>query len=197
MADSPCEWLPVYADTINYRVCDYYRQADNVYDSAAAYRPDLLLVDTTMQNGQGLLLAQQLMLAYPACRTIALLPNCPALIQQAQEYDISGFLPLWPCQDELIQCINAVRQRRRYLSPHIGASMQVDTRRPVSQYTATLSIREKAVLQLLQKGLSNPEIAAQLGVSVTTVNTHKQNIVNKLELKNRRELMVIATALFG
>ncbi len=166
-------------------------------ETSTITRAELVLIDVEFNQNKGLDIAQQLMLLHPACRCVIFIPNCPIWAQKAFDYDISGYLPLEPETNELIHCLDVVQQRRRYLSPSIATYLQMASKQRINKvYVNSLSNREKDVLQGIYNGLSNPQIADKLGVSITTINTHKQNMVSKLSLKNRRALMVVATQLF-
>lgn len=201
VSDQPmlCKWLSSVIKPAGYAPCKDITTPADAFTVVRTHRPHLILIDAQFRNNQGFELARQLMLAHPLCRCIALVPLSPDFIEQAFLTDISGYLPSEPDEEEILACLEAVAQRRRYISPVLVAYLKL----PVPTVTRSesllplLSERERAVLQLFYEGQNAPEIAEQLGIAVSTVNTHKQNMVEKLCLKNRRELMVVAAALFG
>ena len=98
-----------------------------------------------------------------------------------------GYLLKNSAAEELIQAVRAVMDDLTYVSPSIG-SILVDTyvadaSGPTEKATKTLSLREREVLQLLAEGQSSKDIATLLKIAVPTVETHRRQIMDKLNLR--------------
>ncbi|MCB4798286.1 response regulator [Neotamlana laminarinivorans] len=95
-------------------------------------------------------------------------------------------------QDELIKTIRIVNDGKKYFQPQIAEKM-INYMSEQSVSENILSNKEKEVLGLISKGLTTKEIAKQLFVSSRTIETHRANIIKKLEVKNTAELIKKAT----
>jgi DNA-binding NarL/FixJ family response regulator len=93
----------------------------------------------------------------------------------------SGYLVKNAASDELIHAVVALEQGRRYVSPSVG---DIGGERPAKLLTP----REREVLQLIAEGKSSKEVATRLGVAVPTVDTHRRQLMEKLELHTIAEL---------
>jgi DNA-binding NarL/FixJ family response regulator len=100
-------------------------------------------------------------------------------------------------EEDLIPAVRAVSQGRSFFSPAISQILAEDYVRYLQQSGqedsyALLTDREKEVLQLLAEGKSNKDVAAVLGIGLSTVETHRANIMQKLALHNTAELVLYA-----
>ena len=107
-----------------------------------------------------------------------------------------GYLVKSSASEELIRAIRAVANDEKYVSPSV-ASAVVDrfvlgARAPQKAPVSDLSPREREVLQLLAEGLTSKEIAQRLSLAVSTVETHRKQIMSKLELRSVAELTKFA-----
>jgi two-component system NarL family response regulator len=103
------------------------------------------------------------------------------------EAGASGYVVKASAYDELDQAVRAVAARRTYLSPEVAAQMAGSRPRAVAA-SAPLGPREREVLQLIAEGRSSPEIAARLHISLHTVETHRRNVMQKLDLHSVADL---------
>ena len=194
-----CKWLATLIKPAGYVVYSCCATLADALSHVMEHRPQLILIDARFGGNRGFDVARQLMLANLVCRCIVIVPLSPDFIEQAFRSDISGYLPENPDEEEVLACLDVVRQRRRYISPTLTAYLKLPL--AVASYDMQrlrdLSQREKEILHLLYQGLKTPEMAEKLGVAISTINTHKQNMVEKLQLKNRQELMVVAVQLVG
>jgi DNA-binding NarL/FixJ family response regulator len=92
---------------------------------------------------------------------------------------------------EMIEAIHQVSKGKTYLSFEAGQAMRKENSNPASQIPV-LTRREKEILQLIAEGFTNPEIASQLYLSPTTVDTHRKNLLAKLNVKNTASLVKFA-----
>ncbi|MDE3075800.1 MAG: response regulator transcription factor, partial [Chloroflexota bacterium] len=125
-------------------------------------------------------------------------PNCKVLVitagqnesmlQQMLDAGASGFVLKTGDGQELVQAAKAVLQGKRYLSPAL-LTHDSSVARPTETRLASLTAREREVLQLIGEGLSNRQIAEQLCLSVKTVEVHRDRIADKLGVRGRSLLM--------
>lgn len=164
---------------------------------AERLRPDVVLMDLSMPHGMDGLTATRLLKNK--------LPDVAVLILTMHDDDeylfraihagASGYVLKSAPHEELTAAVRSVAEGDAYLNP-------TATRRLMNEYLEqsrgggrrmqTLSEREKEVLTLIAKGYSNKEIADRLVISVKTVETHKSNVMEKLGLRTRPELVKFA-----
>ena len=102
------------------------------------------------------------------------------------ENGASGYLLKNATQDELMEAVEAVSKGKTYFSFDSALSM----RKPETQTNdVIITRREKEVLDLIANGMTNTEIAGKLFISTTTVDTHRKNLLSKLNAKNTAELI--------
>jgi DNA-binding NarL/FixJ family response regulator len=116
--------------------------------------------------------------------------NQQSFIQKMMENGAAGYVLKNATQEELLEAIDTVMQGKTYLSFEAGQTL-----RKMEDAKVVLTRREKEVLELIAEGMTNHEIAAQLFISTGTVDTHRKNLLAKLEAKNTAALIRIATQL--
>ena len=158
---------------------------------AAGRSYDLVLLDVTMPEMDGIETLKQLKKEQPGLKVIML------TMHPAEQYAIqslqagaSGYLCKDCSPEELIAAVREVMARGKYITPAVGLILadKVDNTR-AGATCENLSQRELQVLRLLSSGFSIKEIAAQLYLSPKTVTTYKTRICQKLNLKNNIELI--------
>jgi DNA-binding NarL/FixJ family response regulator len=160
-------------------------------------QPDVVLMDIRMPKLDGLQATGRLMAAGSAARVLILTTfDLDDYIYQALATGASGFLLKNAPPEQLISAVRVVAAGDALLSPSI-------TRRVIEQFArlpppggtdalAGLTAREREVLTLIARGLSNAEIAAELFVSDATVKTHVAHLLAKLQLRDRVQAVVLA-----
>lgn len=114
-----------------------------------------------------------------------------ALARQALEAGAIGYLFKDVEEEELMSAIRLASQGRGVVAPEAMQAL-LDRTRNEDGYRVDLTTREQETLALVSRGLTNPQIAARLSISVSTVNFHVHNMLDKLGAKTRTEAVVIA-----
>jgi DNA-binding NarL/FixJ family response regulator len=173
--------------------------ADGVQAVVATRRlqPDVVLMDIRMPNLDGLQATGQILAAGSASRVLILTTfDLDEYVYQALAAGASGFLLKNAPPEQLISAVRVVAAGDALLSPSITRRViQQFTRLPPPGGTATLAgltDRERQVLKLIARGLSNAEIAAELVVSDATVKSHVAHLLAKLQLRDRVQAVVLA-----
>jgi two-component system NarL family response regulator len=165
-------------------------EAANASEALVAYRrekPDVVVTDLRMPGLDGAQLTAALVKETPPGRVLVLTYyEGEENIFQAQRAGALGYLGKESHAEELIPAIRAVAAGRRYLPAAIAAQLADRALRP------TLSPREKRVLELMSKGLSNRDISQELGLAQPTTATHVAQILKKLGVRNRTEAVSAA-----
>jgi len=154
-------------------------------------RPDVLLLDINLPDKGGIDLCKEIKDRYPAIHIIGLSSfNQLSFIEKMMSNGASGYVLKNATQEELIEAIESVMQGRKFLSAEVATIVQkADTKAPL------ITRREKEVLGLIADGLTNNEIADKLFISATTVDTHRQSLLAKFEVKNTATLIRVAMQL--
>lgn len=150
-------------------------------------RPDIVVLDVELPDADGVELLPQLQRkARPQARFLILsMHDEPERVQQAFAAGAHGYLLKDAAEGELLAAIAAIHEGEQYLYPPLGASLM----RAVNQGPSDpLTDRERDIARLLALGHTNQEIAAQLYLSVRTIETHRSHVMNKLRLDSRAEL---------
>jgi DNA-binding NarL/FixJ family response regulator len=160
-------------------------------------RPDVVLMDIRMPNLDGLQATSRVMAAGSGARVLILTTfDLDEYVYEALRAGASGFLLKNAPPEQLISAVRVVAAGDALLSPSI-------TRRVIEEFAqlprpggtdalAGLTDREREVLKLVARGLSNAEIAAELVVSDATVKTHVGHLLAKLQLRDRVQAVVLA-----
>ncbi len=159
-----------------------------------ALRPDVVVMDITMPEMDGLQATRLLKQQFPECAVLALtVHDDKQYFFEMLHAGASGYLTKSAAAGDLLEAIRAVAVGHAYLQPSLARflledyqRLQADAapRQPSAEYPSldVLSGREQQVLTLVAEGLSTPEIARQLGLSPKTVSRHRERIMQKLNL---------------
>ena len=167
-------------------------------DLAVLHKPDVILLDVGMPRLNGPDAAQSISQKVPAARIVMLsMHSDEAYVLRALKAGARGYLLKASPEADVIAAIRAVAAGNAYFSPSITKLLVEEyvveaRRRGIEDSYDLLSTREKEILQLLASGKSNREIADLLYISVATVETHRNNIFQKLHLHNLAELILYA-----
>ena len=161
---------------------------------AVELKPDVIIMDITMPDLNGIEATRQIHSEIPNVKVIALsMHSDKRLVAGILMAGASGYLLKEDCDSgELARAIRAVAINQTYLSPKIGEVVIKDYVRHLSMTASSpfsiLTPREREVLQLLAEGKNAKEIASSLHVSVKTVETHRNKIMEKLDIRSIAEL---------
>lgn len=161
-------------------------------------RPDVVVMDLTLPDTSGIEITRRIKQTMPQVNVVAL------TIHEDQEYffemlkaGASGYVPKRAAPDELVSAIRAAHTGEVYIFPSLAKVLVNDYLDRSGEHAAgilaeALTSREDEVLELVVQGWTNEEIAKQLIISKHTVARHRENIMRKLNLHNRSELVKYA-----
>jgi DNA-binding NarL/FixJ family response regulator len=155
--------------------------------------PDIVIMDISMPDLNGIEAARQIISRDSRIKVIALsVHSDKRFVIEMLNAGASGYLLKDCAFEELANAIRTVMSNRSYLSPAITDVMIYDYRNLLSRETLSvfslLSPREREILQLFAEGKSTKEIAFDLDISIKTVETHRQQIMKKLDIHTIAEL---------
>ena len=156
---------------------------------------DVVLLDITMPNMDGFEVLNQIKSINTSIKPIIISMHDEGnYIAKCAKKGAYSYLLKNTDQDELIKVIRIVNEGKKFFSPKISEKM-INYMSDQTISENILSKKEQEVLELISKGLTTKEIALQLFVSSRTIETHRSNIIKKLEVKNTAELIKKATKL--
>jgi DNA-binding NarL/FixJ family response regulator len=156
-------------------------------------KPDVLLLDLQLPDGDGVDVARQLIEVMPELRILALTSLCDErTVQRVWELGLPGFVDKSAQHPETLQQAIEVVAAGRVFFSEVVQQVRRRMRLDPCAFTKVLSEREQELLSLLGRGLTNEEAAAQMGLSAWTVHSHRRNIMKKLGLATQTELVQYA-----
>ena len=152
--------------------------------------PDVILMDINLPDINGIDLCKEVKTKYPSVFIIGLSTfNQQSFIQKMMDNGASGYVLKNATQEEITSAIETVMKGKTYLSEEASHTLRKENGTNI-----VLTRREKEVLELIADGMTNAEIAQKLFVSVTTVDTHRKNLLAKFDTKNTAALIKIAVS---
>jgi DNA-binding NarL/FixJ family response regulator len=143
--------------------------------------PDVILMDISMPDKSGVDLCKEVRLAYPAVFVIGLSTfNQFTFIEAMMENGASGYLLKNAYKEEITAAIRDVAKGKTYLSNEVASTLK----NAAHEDSPVLTRRENEILRLIASGLTNPEIAEKLFLSLSTIDTHRKSLMRKLNIKN-------------
>jgi two-component system, NarL family, response regulator NreC len=155
--------------------------------------PDIVVMDISMPDMNGIEAARQIISGDSRIKVIALSVHADKrFVNEMLNAGAAGYLLKDCAFEEMVHAIRTVMSNRSYLSPAITNIMLSEYRYMLSKETLSvfslLTAREREVLQLIAEGVTTKDIAAMLNVSVKTIETHRQQIMDKLDIHSVAEL---------
>ena len=167
-------------------------------EQAEATSPDVVVLDVAMPNLSGIEAAQRIIAARPQTAVVVLsMHSDEGYVLRALKAGAKGYLLKDSAEGDLIDAIKAVGQGKTFFSSEISKMLVEDyvreiLARGIEDSYELLTTREREILQLLAEGKSNKEVAGQLNLSLYTVETHRRNLQDKLNLHSFAELILYA-----
>jgi len=162
-------------------------------EMAEKLTPDVVVMDVTMPELNGIEAARQITKAQPKIRILALsMQKDGVYVREMLRAGARGYLLKECTESDLLAAVRAVAVGKAWLSPEVSDAVLDDYRKHVTNPIDLLSAREREVLQLIAESRTNKEIAAQLGLSVYTVEAHRGRVMEKLNLHSSTELVRFA-----
>jgi DNA-binding NarL/FixJ family response regulator len=173
---------------VGYAVSGECTDCAQLLDRLPQLKPDIILLDLNLCLNLGLQGIAQMSASYPATRLLILADTCePPLVLKVMQAGAQGFLLKSANDAELRQALDSLRLGERYLSPAIAhevLSAALSNGQPRHGHAAIsrLTARQLEILRLIARGKSTREMAAGLGLSVKTVESHRSQIMKRLQI---------------
>jgi DNA-binding NarL/FixJ family response regulator len=184
-------------DHEGWEVCGEARDGREAVEFAGRLKPDILLLDIGMPNLNGLDAARQILATAPEARILILtVHDSEQVVREVLAVGALGFLLKSDAGRDLVAAVEALQHRRTFFTSKVAQMMLDGYLRPYDESDASgrpvLTPREREVIQLVAEGKTTKEVATALSLSVKTAETHRTNLMRKLDLHSIAALTIYA-----
>ena len=177
----------------DFKVVGEAKNGREVVELAEAEKPDVVLMDVSMPHLNGMEATRRIVTKNEGCKVIALsMHGDGQFVTRMLKAGASGYLVKDSIFEELVNAIRSVIQGKKFLSPEVAHVVIDDYVKQSSTDSnsrlVALTTREKEVLQLLAEGHTSKQIAMNLNISIKTVENHRSQISQKLDIHSIAEL---------
>lgn len=167
-------------------------------EKASKLKPDVVVIDIAMPSLNGLEAVRQIVKAVPNTKVLVLtMYDSDPLIQQVLQAGARGYLLKSDAGRDLVSAIDALRRNKTFFTPKVSQMVLEgyldngprEKEAEDEPESLRLTSRQREIVQLLAEGKSSKEVAAVLGLSVKTAETHRANIMRKLDCHSVTELV--------
>lgn len=176
-----------------WQVCGEAADGRETLEKVDELKPDILILDLNMPELNGLEVTRRVHKMCPGVEVLVLtVHNSEQVMRQVLEAGARGYMLKSDAGHELLSAVDTVRRHRLFLSSQASRMLRGSSALPAKDHVALkqpVSPRERQVLQLLAEGKSTKDIATALDITVKTAETHRSNIMRKLDLHHVTELV--------
>jgi DNA-binding NarL/FixJ family response regulator len=180
-----------------WEVCAEAKDGREAVELATNSKPDIVLLDIGMPNLNGLDAARQILAMSPTIRILILtMHDAEQVVREVLAAGARGFVLKSDAARDLVAAVDALQHRRTFFTTRVtqmvlnGYLHQEKESQPLAK--AVLTPREREVIQLLAEGKTSKEVAVALKLSVKTAETHRTNLMRKLDLHSVADLTLYA-----
>jgi DNA-binding NarL/FixJ family response regulator len=182
----------ILSDFPDIRMQGTYTDGNQLMEALEQEQPDILFLDIQLIGTDGITICKRVQGNWPSIRVIVF-TNCEEkhYVRNMLQNGAMGYLLKTADGNTIRTAIDTVMEGEQYIHEELKEQLfqQMLTNRKPSRYTPGLTKREKEILQLIAQGLRNQEIADKLSLSVRTIENHRFNLIQKLQVNNAAALI--------
>lgn len=185
-------WTNLLSGYEEFQVVQSANNADEALEKILVYRPDVVLLDINLKGASGIDVCEKITNQLPKSRVIGLsLHDKVAIVQKLISKGAKGYITKNVSKEELVHAIKEVYEGKTYICKEMKDKYveQMMFKDEEADSDKELTIKEIEILHLIAKGLTSKEIADEIFLSPRTVETHRHNILKKLNLPNSARLI--------
>jgi DNA-binding NarL/FixJ family response regulator len=177
-------------------VCDEAATGREAVEKTRQHKPDVVVLDFSMPELNGLEVTRQIRKILPQTEVLILtMHDSEQLAREVLQAGARGYLLKTHAKKQLIPAVAALAEHQPYFDSKVSSLMLdvfLNPAKAASEPADRLTPREREIVQLIAEGRTSKEVAAGLGLSVKTVEAHRANIMNKLDLRSASQLVLYA-----
>ena len=168
-----------------WQICDEAIDGREAVEKAARHKPEVVILDIGMPVLNGLEAARQIRKEVPESEVLILtMHESEQVVREVVEAGARGYVLKSDAGRALVKAVEALGQHKTFFTTRVAdlaaRALRANGRESAAGETSILTHREREVVQLLAEGRTNKDVAESLGISVRTVETHRNNIMRKL-----------------
>jgi DNA-binding NarL/FixJ family response regulator len=179
-----------------WQVCDEASTGREAVEKARQHKPDVIVLDFSMPELNGLDATRQIRKALPRTEVLILtMHDSEQLAREVLQAGARGYLLKTHAKKQLIPAVAALAEHQSYFDSKVSSQMLdafLNPAKAAAEPGDRLTLREREIVQLIAEGRTSKEVAATLGLSAKTVEAHRANIMNKLDLHTTPQLVLYA-----
>lgn len=194
-----CETLSESLEKRNIRVVSFAINGNQAIEQIDLIKPDLLIIQNALPEKSGYEVLRYVKQSYPETRCLFMALSSAEASSVHEEFELEGHVDRSASMSELFFTIHEIASGRKYVSPEVQKAVlkrDVDDNPTADASVLTnLTSREREILKALSESCTTPQIAEKFLISPATVNNHRANIMHKLNIKGRNQLLKLAISL--
>ena len=182
-----------FVETLGYTVEDVCSNGITAFNLIFTHKPNIAILDINMPGMDGLEVLEKVYKNKLSTRVILLTMHKEMTIfNKANQLGVSGYILKEHAQEELQKCLEVVKKGEQYVSKNLESDLLIDTPTSDQNYAIEkLTFTEKKILELIAQQKTSKQIADMLFISEKTVEGHRSNIIQKLELPKEKNILLI------
>ena len=173
-----------------WEVCGEARTGREAVAKARELHPDIVVMDFAMPELNGLEATRQVCAALPRAEVLVLsMHESERLVRELLAAGARSYLLKTDAGESLVAALESLSQHKPYFTPKVSALVLQGYLNPETQERPELSPREREIIQLIAEGKATKEVAEMLGISVKTAETHRTNLMRKLDLHSTADVV--------
>lgn len=180
-----------FLESLGYTISDLCSSGTGALNLIELHKPDVAILDINMPEMSGLEVAKQVQIRKLSCKVVLLtMHNESNIYKKAMEYGVYGYLLKNFSSTEIDNCLKTVAKNERYVSPHIASELVTNA---ADTSLEQLSITERKIVELISQQKNNKQIGEILFISERTIEWHRRNIIEKLDLPKGKNTLLTWT----